>query len=133
MVVFIVSCFEKIMEPLATTRQSLTWLCMCPADESSSRWQKIAYTAFTTIGVVVTGVGIVGGLTFCAKFVSIDLGKSMFAFLYVAAEFTVIYTALVVLLLMRHKIGSILKALTTIYKDAGEYSSLEKVQRKWKK
>lgn len=117
------------MEPLVTNQRCLIWLCMCPADEFTSRWQKLAHITFTITGLVLTAIGIVGGLTFCMTFVSIDLGRSMFSCVFVVAEFSVIYMALVALLLMRHKIGSIFDNLTKICKNAGEYS-IEKVAKK---
>lgn len=62
------------MEPLATNRPCLIWLCICPPD--------------------------------------------VLAFMFIAAEFTVIYMAFVGMFLLRHKIGAIFDNFSTIYKDS---------------
>lgn len=106
------------MEPLVTNRRCLVWLCICPADEYTSRWQKLAYIIFA----MFVSSGLIGGsaacLAFSWKFLSIDLGRAMFAFTFVAAEFTAIYMALVGVISMRRKIDTIFKNLSTIYKNS---------------
>lgn len=106
------------MEPLATNRRCLIWLCICPVDESISQWKKIAYTIFTAM--VLSGLigGSVACLVFSWKSASIDVGQSMYAFTFVAAQFTSVYFALVGVSLLRHKIGKIFKDLSAIYKNS---------------
>lgn len=103
------------MEPLPTTRRSLIWLSMCPSDGSPSRWQKLAYTIYTMfcLGTILACIG--GNLAFCIKFVSIDLGRSMFSFMFMVAELSIIYVALIGIFSMSHKIDNIFKTLSTIY------------------
>lgn len=95
------------MEPLVTNRRCLIWISVCPADESSNRWQKLAYVIFSLIILAMLLFGITASAVFCWKFVSIDLGRSVFSFVVVAAEFTAIYLALVGMILLRHKIGAV--------------------------
>ena len=104
------------MEPLSTNRRCLIWICIHPADESASRRQKIAHSLFATMVLVTLLSGCAAGIAFCWKFVSIDLGKTFFSFMCVAAEFSALYMALVGMFLMRHKIGTIFENLLKIYK-----------------
>lgn len=105
------------MEPLKTTHRCLIWLCMCPAEETASRWQKFAYNTFGTIVLVAIISGFVANVVFCVRFISIDLERSMFAVMFVAAQFGVIYMALVAIFFKRQKINTIFKNLTIIYRD----------------
>lgn len=107
------------MEPLPTTHQCLIWLRICPADESSSRWQKLLHIIFAMIALSVLICTCISSLTFGLKFISIDVAKSLFAFMIVTSEFTVIYMALVGMFLLRHKIDAIFKDLSKIYDECG--------------
>lgn len=108
------------MEPLVTNRRCLIWLRVLPPEESSSRRQKIVHSIFFMMVLATLSFACLSSFTFCWKFVSIDLGRTMFSFMFVASEFAIIYTALVGMILMRHKIGAIFENLSTIYK-ASEY------------
>lgn len=105
------------MKPLRTNCQSLIWLCMCPQDHlnSPSQWRELIYAIYTAIclGTLITCFS--GDLTFCIKFVTIDLGRSMFSFMFLVAEFTAIYMGFIAMFLLRHKIDTIFKTLATIY------------------
>lgn len=103
------------MKPLETTHRCLIWLCMCPPNETSSRCQKISYTVFGTIVLVAIISAFVSNVVFCMQFISIDLERSMFAVMFVAAQFGIIYMALVAIILKREKINTIFKDLTIIY------------------
>lgn len=106
------------MEPLSTNRQCLIWLRACPPDESPTRRQKLAHTAFAVLVLAGLIGGAIASSAFFWKFVSIDLGRSMFAFVFVVGEFTIIYMVLVGMILLRHKIGAIFENLATIYKES---------------
>lgn len=103
------------MEPLATNRRCFIWLCVCPPDESSMWWQKVAHSILTVIIFVALICGFSASLAFCLKFGSIDLVRSVFSFLFAFGQFCTIYMIGVALLLMRHKIDAIFKCLKTIY------------------
>lgn len=63
------------------------------------------------------------------QFISIDLERSMFAVMFVAAQFGIIYMALVAIILKREKINTIFKDLTIIYgngKFAWNWNGIEK-------
>lgn len=90
---------------------------MCPADESASQWQKFAYNICGTIAVVSIISGFVSNVVFCVQFISLDLERSMFAVMFVAAQFGVIYMAVVAIIFKRQKINTIFKNLAIIYGD----------------
>lgn len=106
------------MEPLVTNRRCLIWLSICPPDESTSRWQKMTYIIFVMTVLTALICAVAAYLAFCWKFASIDLGRTMFAFMFVIFEFVAIYMALVGIILLRHKIGAIFDSLSTIYKES---------------
>lgn len=114
----LVSFCRNTMEPLATNRRYLIWLRACPPDESTSRWQKLAHFAFSAIVLLGILSIIAACLTYCWKFVSIDLGRSVFAFMVAVVHFSVVYMALVGMILLRHKIGTIFDNLSAIYKTS---------------
>lgn len=104
------------MDPLVTNRQCLICLRILPADETASRRQRLAHSIFAGAVLIGLACGMTACLAFCWKFASIDLGRSIFAFLFVIGEFTFTYMALVGMILLRHKIGSIFENLKAIYK-----------------
>lgn len=108
---------RKRMEPLVTNRRLFIWLCICPDNSTSpSRCQKLAHRIFA-VAVLITLLWIFGACFACCwNIVSIDLGRSMFAFMYAASALTVIYLALIGIFLLHHKIGSIFDDLSDIYK-----------------
>lgn len=104
------------MEPLVTNRQCLIWLRICPADEFTSRRQKLAYTIFAVFVVIGLVCGLAGSLSSGWKFMSIDLGESVYAFVYSIALIIVLFMALVGQIVLPHKIVSIFDNLKAIYK-----------------
>lgn len=104
------------MEPLTTNHKCLIWLSACPSNKPTNRWQKLAYVIFSLAILVVLLFGFSANLLFRWRFHSIDMGRSMFAFMFAVSEFGIIYMALVGMILLRHKIGTIFDSLSTIYK-----------------
>lgn len=124
---------ESNMEPLPMTRQSLIWLCMYPPDNSTSQWQKVTHAIYTAIclGALLTCFG--GDLAFCFKFVASNLGRSLFSFMFVVAEFSVIYMGFVAIILLQHEIETIFELLSTIYSASKRsnwrnYTTNQKIQ-----
>lgn len=106
------------MEPLETNRQCLIWLRILPSDESTNRWQKLAHTAFAVLVFTALMCGATSCLVFCLKFLSTDLARSIFAFVFSVGGYSIIYVALVGMILLRHKIGAIFDNLEVIFKDS---------------
>lgn len=105
------------MEPLATTRRIMVWLCMYPANESATPQQKLAYATHTSVILFFHLVSFVASLVFCVKYVSIDFNGAIFAFMIGIGELGLIYY-LIVAVLMRHQIESIFSSLSTIYESS---------------
>lgn len=106
------------MKPLKTSHQCLIWLCMCPApDATTTRWQKTSYTICGFVVLISIISAFVANVMFFVRFISMDLEQSLFAVMFVAAQFGVIYMALSAIILKRQKIQKIFKDLTIIYEN----------------
>lgn len=103
------------MNPLVSNQWVLMWLCVCPASESASANKKVAYVAFTLLFCITILSTVAANVTFVIKFISIDLEKSLYAFVYIIAFSGIIYV-MIVALLYRHKINAIFVELSAIYK-----------------
>lgn len=109
-------CKTKENEPLVTNRRCLTWLCVYPPDESTSRWERIFHNIFFATTLAVQIGTVAAYLVFSWKFASIHASQSVLAFMGAVMSFNVAYMALVGRLLLGHKIRSIFDHLSTIYK-----------------
>lgn len=105
------------MVPLITIKRIFTWLCMYPADESSSKWNKIAYILFVSAVVSVNLCCLVFYLIFFFGCLSIDLDAALFALSCVAAFCGVTYVCMTAIP-KRHKIEAMFSTLETIYNDS---------------
>lgn len=89
------------------------WLCMCPAEKSSSAVNKIAYT---TISLIIFAINVgctVSGYMYFIKFRSIDLKGCLFAFMASSATLVVLYTMMSAYQ-MRYKIKQLFEKLLII-------------------
>lgn len=102
------------MKPLETTKRVLTWLCVCPADESTSIKQKKMYAIFTFMVCFSCISGFLGSVAFFIKFMKSDLENSLIALIVLAACAAIII-GIIVAFLFRHKINEIFEDLSTIY------------------
>lgn len=102
------------MQPLATIRRVMTWLSMCPPDESSTERQRKAYVVHTLAILFFCVISFIASLTFCLKYVLVDFDGSTFAFMVAIIEFGVVYF-MIAAILMRHQIQGIFSSLSTIY------------------
>lgn len=110
------------MEPLVTTKRVLVWLWMCPADENSSKWKKIACYIFALAIFVLNLLHIIVYIIFVTESMSIDFERSLFAAMlsiYVCGiQFITIFA-----FAFQQKIDHILKKLSNIYRYS-EYKSM---------
>lgn len=104
------------MESMSTNRRCLVWLCICPAGKSTSRWLRLAHIVCATIAMTGLVCGFTSGSAFVWKFISTDVGQSMYAFTFISGEVAAIYMALAAMTLLRHQIDTVFKNLSTIYK-----------------
>lgn len=94
----------------------LTWLCVFPLDEVATMKENMTCIAFS-IGVILTIFsGMTGSIVFFLKFVSTDLEESLYALFQIAALISTI-NAIVVVILLRHRIPGMFKNLTGIYEE----------------
>lgn len=115
------------MQPLATTQRVMTWLSMCPPDESSNERQKKAYVIHTFAVLFLNVASFIASSAFCLKFVSIDFNSATFAFMASIGELGLIYF-MIAAILMCHNIGNIFTSLSTIYKS----SKFDFIETIWK-
>lgn len=105
------------MYPLASTRQILTWLSMCPAKKSATSRQRSGYFLYTLAIATVIGIGFVTSVVYCFQFISIDFDGAAFAFQIAIGEFGLIYF-MIAAIGMRHRIANIFTSLSKIYKNS---------------
>lgn len=101
------------MQPLTRTRQMLTWLSMCSADESTTNWQKLGHIAYTMAVSFVIVIGFVTSLVYCFECISTDFNGAAFAFQIAIGEFGLIYF-MINAIQRRQQIGNIFASLSTI-------------------
>lgn len=103
------------MEPLPTTHQMMTWLSMCPVDDSKTLTQKTTYIIAYTLVILITIVlCFVASLAYCLKYFSIDFDGAAFGFMSAIGEFGLVYF-MIVAIRMRHQISNIFADLSHIY------------------
>lgn len=102
------------MQPLATSKRMMTWISMCPPDESTNAQRKLAYTANTVTIAIFMAATFVSSVVFFSKFLLVDFDGAVYALLFAMGEFGVLYI-LTVALSMRHQIDNIYTSLACIY------------------
>lgn len=107
------------MKPLVTTKRVLTWLCMCPANESTSINMKICHISFAFVVFISNLSYIAAALISFSEFVFVDVERSLYPMMESMEILVVVYGAMVTFP-MRQKINAIFDELTAIY-DASEY------------
>lgn len=103
------------LRPLATTQLMMTWLSMCPPDESITRKQKWYYIACTSATLTISVISCVTSFAYCLKFISTDFDGAVFAFMVGIAEFGLIYI-MIVAIHKRQMIDDTFMGLSKIYK-----------------
>lgn len=105
------------MKPLVTNRRVLTWLCVHPADETTSKFEKISYFIFSLI--VFSGIlsSLIASIAFFYKYVKVDLEVALYAVSQIAAASSVLY-AIIMTLFSRPGITDVFKRLTIIYNES---------------
>ena len=112
------------MQPLATTKRIMTWLCMCPSDESTSR-QKRVYIAYSSAVLIINLISFSASLAYCIQFFYTDFEGAAFAFMVDIAGVGLIYS-MIIAILMRQQILNIFTCLSTIYNSSKNQNMKEK-------
>lgn len=94
------------MEPLSTSRRTLTWLCIYPADKTVTWQKKLLYIIFTAFSIIFLGCSIITVLALGYK-------QVLFSALNVPAVVALIYTILSAFRLS-HGIIDIFESLSVI-------------------
>ena len=105
------------MKPLATGQRVLTWLCVCPPDETTSKWKKRAFIILSVCVFMADFSAFVTSVAYVQRFVSIDLEKSLCSMLQICAMGCVTY-AYIHMFVLRHEITALLEHLSLIYKKS---------------
>lgn len=103
------------MDPLPTTRRVFTWFSLHFADESMSKWKKIAFPIVTFTCFVMILLLIFASIAFSRLMISSNLEEALFAFTQIIAFSTVEYM-MIAAILQRSKINEIFEHLTAIYR-----------------
>lgn len=101
------------MEPLITNHRVSIWLCICPADENTSKLKKILHRMFSGFCVISMICTFIASLIFALKNTSAKIEESLFAMLQIVTISAMIYM-LVVASILRRKIANIFKSLSDI-------------------
>lgn len=109
--------FKKRMEPLVTTRQVLTWLWMYSDSKTSSIWKKLGQFVSGQLCLISQLLSFAGTTAFVIKFASVDLEKSLFAFMFVSGHFNAAFS-ITLAMLSRHKITALFTRLSKIYQTS---------------
>lgn len=105
------------MEPLPTSQKVMTWLCMCPADKSTSIKKLIHYAGYTSVTVIMSLGGLLAGIGYIVKFAKTDFGSSLYAVVQVAG-YLALLNLIIFGLINRHRIASIFTELSNIYNSS---------------
>lgn len=102
------------MEPLPTSRRVLTWLCIYPANETTSAQKKLVFAAYSLLVILALVAADVSSWMFYLKFVSVDLETSLMADFQIFGFAMELYI-FPVMLLSRLKVKSTFESLAEIY------------------
>lgn len=102
------------MKPLATDRHVMMWLCMFPADESTSKTKRMLYIAFTFIVTTISLYTLYSSVVFIINYLLIDFERCLYAVFQIAAEAAMLNLVFVALF-NRYRIATIFIQLSEIY------------------
>lgn len=113
------------MKPLVISHRILTWLCMCPADESTRRSTKIFYAIFGLTIFSINLCNISAGTAFVLKFISTDLESALYGVFNAIAPASMMYV-MIATLFLRYEVKGIFDKLSRIY-DASKHFLCKKI------
>lgn len=102
------------MEPLATSRRVMTWLCMYPADVNTSKMTRILYAVCTFTSGTLIFLSFVASVAFIVRYLSVDLEGCLYAVFQVASQIAVL-NAMIVAVFNQNRIAMIFTKLSHIY------------------
>lgn len=112
------------MEPLATAKRVLIWLCVIrPTDEFSSKWKTIVRFAIPLMLFISCMCIVTAYLAFILKNVFSHFEDCIYTFGLLITFITMVYT-MIIAFYYRHRVPAIFENLTTIY-DTSELTTHE--------
>lgn len=105
-----------LMDPLPTCRRVLTWICVLPAIQFTSKWEKGMHLSFSFVNCLCIVIVTTGSVGYFWKYVQIDLEESLYA-LYQVAAYIPLINGIIVTFLLRNQITSIFKNLSKIHES----------------
>lgn len=111
---------EFKMKPLATHERVLTWLCIFPAANDTSKWKKSLYILLVFILFVLEVCALVSSLIFFLKNVSNNLEESLYSLFQISAFSCLTYFSFISFY-SRHEIMAVFGKLAQIYADGENF------------
>lgn len=118
------------MIPLATYQKVLMWQSICPTDENTTKWQKLAYKGFAFMLLISFGSITLAGVIFCAKYFTTDIELALFSIYHIACYGSLFYVFAIVMVL-RENLAGIFVSLSKIYDASKGFSTTEKKLRNY--
>lgn len=104
------------MIPLKTNRHVLTWLCVFPPEEGTTKKKRIAHVVFSLTIFGINAGSFFVSLAYFMKYMSIDLEQSIFAIVQMLGEVNMTYIS-VITFILRDEVSATYKSLSKIYKE----------------
>lgn len=115
---------ELKVVPLKTNRKVLTWFCLCPADETTSKWMKFRNIAFTFITITPLTFMFITSIMYFVRYFKTDRAESLYGFFQIGGTLSLLYGFWAVLF-SRDKMKAIFDHLNEIYQTSKESFSLK--------
>lgn len=105
------------MKVLVTTQRVLSWVLICPAEESTNKWWKMVFKTFPVVLLATALTGLVASAAFFVKFISTDLEASLYA-LYQISGNSGVFHLITVSIHLHKQIAGIIDSLQQIYNQS---------------
>lgn len=105
---------ESKMKPLKTVQRLLTLLCLCTADEGTSKWKKTVYIIITCILISTQVFVCVESVAFLFNFTPKDFEHFLFAAAITLSRLSMLYIIIIAIVSWK-EIPTIFSSLSEIY------------------
>lgn len=113
------------MKPLVTNQRVLSWLCVCPVDKNTNKWQKLVYKIFTiSLAILMMGIFVSSSMFFW-KFMAVDVEEALYAVYQVMGSTCLLYIMFIVVCFSRSKLNVTFSKLSDIYKASKKFLDLK--------
>lgn len=102
------------MKPLVTDKRILTWLCLLPAKENTSKGRKWLYILLV-LGIIVANLTVIlSSSMYVVKYASVDLQETLVGLCQTVGVIPMT-NSIVIAFVLRHKISPVFEKLSEIY------------------